>query len=314
MKWPVIPIQAAKFATEGGMVLRQHIPVLPNWKEYKMDPSYVCDYIAKVSRRQHRLKKKYFDGVPANEVTTTSPVSSMTDEQWGKLVKMWSSPKHKVCQDFKLPRSSCPYRKESFRSQSHRNEICLLNQHNCEKFQFSHRTGSRCYIAQLHALRDKYKDEDPTPLELFKEFHSSQKTGFISEPVQKAIDHMEAMMDNPVEEGKEPPSTESTVREVVRSNTFLRAAGISPKKRSRVSRSCRFQDLTWELYLEKVRRDELRETIEQQNLHLADLRKISGEATEARRTTTAQLEALRKEAARKADMIQPFRTVLGVEG
>ncbi|TVU31229.1 hypothetical protein EJB05_22908, partial [Eragrostis curvula] len=30
MKRPVIPIQAAKFATEGGMVLRQHIPILPN--------------------------------------------------------------------------------------------------------------------------------------------------------------------------------------------------------------------------------------------------------------------------------------------
>ncbi|TVU00663.1 hypothetical protein EJB05_53904, partial [Eragrostis curvula] len=208
---PVIPIQAAKFATEGGMVLRQHIPVLPNWKEYKMDPSYVCDYISKVSR-------------------------------------------------------------------------------------------------------DKYKDEDPTPLELFKEFHSSQKTGFISKPVQKAIDHMEAMMGNPVEEGQEPPSTESTVCEVVRSNTFLRAVGISPKKRSRVSRSCQFQDLMRGLYLEKVRRDALRETIKQQNLQLADLRKISVEATEARRTTTAQLEAFRKEAARKAEMIQSFRMVLGVEG
>ncbi|TVU00661.1 hypothetical protein EJB05_53902 [Eragrostis curvula] len=172
----------------------------------------------------------------------------MTDEHWGKLVKMWSSPKHK--------------------------EICLLNQHNREKVQFNHRTGSRCYIAQLYALernqslgvcdyyssnhRDKHKDEDPTPLELFKEFHSSQKTGFISEPVQKAI----------------------------------------------------FQDLTWELYLEKVRRDELRETIEQPNLQLADLRKISVEATEARRTTTAQLEALKKEAAWKAEMIQSFRMVL----
>ncbi|TVU50662.1 hypothetical protein EJB05_02041, partial [Eragrostis curvula] len=249
-----------------------------------------CVDMLKSGTRQlrYRLKKKYFDGVPANEVTTTSPVSSMTDEQWGKLVKMWSSPKHK--------------------------EICLLNQHSREKVQFNHRRGSRCYIAQLHALRDKYKDEDPTPLELFKEFHSSQKTGFISEPVQKAIDHMEAMMDNPVEEGQEPPSTESAVREVVRSNTFLRVVGISPKKRSRVSRSCQFQDLTWELYLEKVRSDELRETIEQQNLQLADLRKISVEATEARRTTTAQLEALRKEATQKAEMIQSFRMVLGVEG
>ncbi|TVU39792.1 hypothetical protein EJB05_13232, partial [Eragrostis curvula] len=162
MKRPVIPIQAAKFATEGGMVLRQHIPVLPSWKEYKMDPSYgnfcldttnktvkdACVDMLKSGTRQlrYRLKKKYFDGVPANEVTTTSPVLSMTNEQWGKLVKMWSSPKHK--------------------------EICLLNQHNREKVQFNHRTGSRGYIAQLHALRDKYEDEDPTPLELFKEFHS----------------------------------------------------------------------------------------------------------------------------------------------
>ncbi|TVU17503.1 hypothetical protein EJB05_33543, partial [Eragrostis curvula] len=154
MKRPVIPIQAAKFATEGGMVLRQHIPVLPSWKEYKMDPSYgnfwldttnktvkdACVDMLKSGTRQlrYRLKKKYFDGVPASEVMVTSPVSSMTDEQWGKLVKMWSSPKHK--------------------------EICLLNQHNREKVQFNHRTGSRCYIAQHHALRDKYKDEDPTPV------------------------------------------------------------------------------------------------------------------------------------------------------
>lgn len=43
-----------------------------------------------------KLKQKYFDGVPANQVRTTSPCSSMTNEQWRKLVDMWSNPKHKV--------------------------------------------------------------------------------------------------------------------------------------------------------------------------------------------------------------------------
>ena len=45
---------------------------------------------------RYRLKKKYFDGVAANQVRTTSPCSSMNDAQWKKLVDMWSDPKHKV--------------------------------------------------------------------------------------------------------------------------------------------------------------------------------------------------------------------------
>ena len=45
---------------------------------------------------RYRLKKKYFDGVAANQVRTTSPCSSMNDAQWKKLVDMWSSPEHKV--------------------------------------------------------------------------------------------------------------------------------------------------------------------------------------------------------------------------
>ena len=54
--------------------------------------------ILKCATRQmrYRLKKKYFDGVPANQVRTTSPLKCMTDEQWTKLVDMRSSPEHKV--------------------------------------------------------------------------------------------------------------------------------------------------------------------------------------------------------------------------
>jgi hypothetical protein len=57
-----------------------------------------CVDMLKRGQRQRRytLKKKYFDGVLANQVRTTSPVSCMSDDQWRALVEMWSSPKHKV--------------------------------------------------------------------------------------------------------------------------------------------------------------------------------------------------------------------------
>jgi hypothetical protein len=49
-----------------------------------------------VKQQRHRLKKKYFDGVPANEIRTTSPVSTMSDEQWRALVAKWTDPKNMV--------------------------------------------------------------------------------------------------------------------------------------------------------------------------------------------------------------------------
>jgi hypothetical protein len=56
-----------------------------------------------VKQQRHRLKKRYFDGVPANEIRTTSPVPSMSDEQWRALVAKWLDPKNMVnicCQIF----------------------------------------------------------------------------------------------------------------------------------------------------------------------------------------------------------------------
>jgi hypothetical protein len=32
---PEAPMQAAKLASEGGIILRQHIPIYTHWKEYK---------------------------------------------------------------------------------------------------------------------------------------------------------------------------------------------------------------------------------------------------------------------------------------
>jgi hypothetical protein len=38
---------------------------------------------------QYRLKKKYFNGVPANEIPTTSLVSCMSDQEWQALAAKW---------------------------------------------------------------------------------------------------------------------------------------------------------------------------------------------------------------------------------
>ena len=46
---PEAPIQAAKLASEGGIVLRQHMPIHLHWKEYKKDESVHKDFVGKVS-------------------------------------------------------------------------------------------------------------------------------------------------------------------------------------------------------------------------------------------------------------------------
>jgi len=45
---PEAPIQAAKLASEGGITLRQHIPILTHWKEYKKNESHLENYIGKI--------------------------------------------------------------------------------------------------------------------------------------------------------------------------------------------------------------------------------------------------------------------------
>lgn len=45
---------------------------------------------------RYRLKHKYFNGISANQVRTTSPISNMSDNEWRKLVEKLSAPNHKV--------------------------------------------------------------------------------------------------------------------------------------------------------------------------------------------------------------------------
>jgi hypothetical protein len=59
---------------------------------------------------RHKIKRTYFDNIPANQVSIKSPVDGMPDGEWQNLVKLWSTPRHKVflykCLDF--CRCICP--------------------------------------------------------------------------------------------------------------------------------------------------------------------------------------------------------------
>jgi len=46
---PEAPMQAAKLASEGGIILRQHIPINTHSKEYKKDGAPLKDYMGKVA-------------------------------------------------------------------------------------------------------------------------------------------------------------------------------------------------------------------------------------------------------------------------
>jgi hypothetical protein len=52
---------------------------------------------ASLSQQRHKLKAKYFDGIAASMILASSPHKTLTDDQWGDLVKHWSDPKNVVC-------------------------------------------------------------------------------------------------------------------------------------------------------------------------------------------------------------------------
>nr|TKW15099.1 hypothetical protein SEVIR_5G208900v2 [Setaria viridis] len=154
LKWPEAPMQATKFASEGGIILRGHISILTHYKDYKAhNEKYLKDYIGKLPGQfdiettsqpvikactdmlklqqrhgRYRLKKKYFNGLATNKVPTRTPVTTMNDDQWNKL-------------------------------------------------------------------REKQVERDPTPIDLFKNFHCS-KNGYTA-LVQAAIVRMEQIVTQP---------------------------------------------------------------------------------------------------------------------
>ncbi|CAL4950745.1 unnamed protein product [Urochloa decumbens] len=274
MRRPKAPMQAAKLASEGRIVLRKHMPIHPHWKDYKEDKSVLNDFVGKVSvkfsmdpnkkavqiactdllrggqrQMRHRQKKTYFDDVPASQVRTTSPLKGMTDDQWKVLVEMWSSPKHK--------------------------EKCLKAKACREKVKYPHKTGSRCYIAQAYVVKqkDQYKHVPPTAIDLFNDLHCSSKTG-LSEPVKEAVEQMKAIVDEPTAEGQDLKSATEAVAAVLPKSKFLQNIGLqapAPKKSATNVVHARVQELEAEVETERQGSAALRSQIEYQKNQLEAL-------------------------------------------
>ena len=46
---PHDPVQAAKFASEAGVVVRSQVPIFPHWKHYKLCIEHLNEFMAKLS-------------------------------------------------------------------------------------------------------------------------------------------------------------------------------------------------------------------------------------------------------------------------
>ncbi|WVZ61414.1 hypothetical protein U9M48_011293 [Paspalum notatum var. saurae] len=271
----------AKFATECNIAIRNHVPIFPRWKDYKDKDLIFKDFREKVGlkfdtditkapyqracvtmmkkgirQQRYKLKKKYFDPFPLHLVPTTSPIPHMTDEQWGDLVNSWKE--HK-----KL-------------------ETCQGNRANRGKVQLHQTTGSRSYDIYIETLGDKYNDEPPNALELFKECHYSKKRKAFTPAVQSVINEIERKITDPTEDGEQPNVTEAVSAMLVRKtkkNRFLHNVGIQNK--TGTSNAMR-RELEAELIREKQGSNELRALVDKQRQQMDAMAKQMQEAEAAR--------------------------------
>ncbi|XP_044968362.1 uncharacterized protein LOC123428237 [Hordeum vulgare subsp. vulgare] len=216
---PEAPLLAAKFATECNVIVRHHMPVFKHWKDYKdsngnlregifrnfvgkvgnkfrmdldvMPVRKACTEMLKSATRQqrYRLKKEYFDPHAPNLVRRTSPVPSMTDDQWNELVESWKDPK--------------------------KMGISQINKANRAQVKFHQTTGARSYAVHCGNLGDKYKDTEPSALDLFKACHYSKKKKCYTNVVLDAITEMENKASQPTEDSQESSNTTEMATEVV---------------------------------------------------------------------------------------------------
>ncbi|TVU39695.1 hypothetical protein EJB05_13128, partial [Eragrostis curvula] len=223
---PVSPIVAAKFATKCNIAVRNHVPIFKHWKEYKhvlltqfigklrakfdMDINdenvrKACYEMMKKAVRQQRYKLKhdYFDRFPLNMVSKTSPVKSMTTEQWADLVEFWKNP-------IKM-------------------QTCEKNKANRAQVKFHQTTGSRSYMVHCENLGDTSDEEDHNAFDLFKGCHYSKRRKGYTPAVQSVIDEMEQKIAEAADV-EEHVSVSEVVADVLakhsKRNKFLQNVGI----------------------------------------------------------------------------------------
>ncbi|XP_066382915.1 uncharacterized protein [Miscanthus floridulus] len=151
-------------------------------------------------------------------------------------------------------------------------------------------TGSRCYIATTHALKqEKYKDEPPSAIDLFKALHCSSKTGF-NESAKEAIAEMESIAAAPVEDGQVVKTPAEVVAQVLPKSKFLQNIGLqlaAPKRSSKAINDARVIELEAEVAAGKQDKEELKDEME-------TLKKKVEESENERRRLLEETEQLKK--------------------
>ncbi|XP_066374521.1 uncharacterized protein [Miscanthus floridulus] len=265
---PLVPLVAAKFASECNIAVRNHVPVLTHWKKYKKRPTVIDTFLgilrakfdidtnddvvkhgclemmkSAVRQQRHKLKQQFFDHIPLHLVPKTSPVKSTSNEDWIELVELWKTPKKMVA--------------------------CQKNKDNRGNVSLHQTTGSRSYPVFVENLGNECEDEDQEPdaFDLFKLCHYSKKKKGFEPAVQSVITEMESQMAAQPQEGEQPKSRAQVVADVLQRNNkksmFLQNVGMQTKR----------PRLTAQLETEKRDNVELRLIVSNQRAQVEDLSK-----------------------------------------
>ncbi|CAM0953164.1 unnamed protein product [Alopecurus aequalis] len=114
-------------------------------------------------------------------------------------------------------------------------ETCRKNKDSRKAAKLGQKTGSRCYVAHMHAVKEERKGEVLSAIDMFKATHHSKKDGF-SEPVKEAIAKMEEMMVVP--DGEVPKSDVAVVAKVLTAKSkFLKNVVLQPTSSNKSSKS-----------------------------------------------------------------------------
>ncbi|CAN6380845.1 unnamed protein product [Urochloa humidicola] len=183
------------------------------------------------------------------------------------------------------------------------------NKDNRSKVQFPQATGSQSYEVFIENIGDKYKDEEPTALDLFKDCHFSKKNGF-KPAVQSAIVQMENMLCAPTgtegcegREGSEGTEQPKSVNEVVfgvlsektKKNKFLQNVGIQIARHTSSE-----QNPEADLAAENA---ELRAIVNTQRAEMEGWLKEVQETKESRRRDREEMKKMKDEMNAKLELV-----------
>ncbi|CAO2206353.1 unnamed protein product [Urochloa humidicola] len=189
---------------------------------------------------------------------------------------------------------------------------CDTNKDNRSKVQFPQATGCQSYEVFIENIGDKYNDEEPTALDLFKECHFSKKKGF-KPVVQSAITEMENKLSAQtgieggegieegeiIEGGEQPKSVNEVVygvlSEKTKKNKFLQNVGIQIMRPTPNE-----QNTQADLAAENA---ELRAIVNTQRAQMEDLSKEVEETKESRRRDREEMKKMKDEMNAKLELV-----------